>query len=158
MNLNFASFTGLRLVKLEDRKPKKEGLKLQSFANEAQFLVLNRASAQDLHSQSQLDGEQDVDWMLEQFRGNLVIDNCHQYEEDNWTCICINDLTLNVMGPCTRCNIISVNQATSEKVQEPLESLAKNQERRFKFGVLAGSSESMAGKSLTIGCHVQFNS
>ena len=57
----------------------------------------------------------------------------------------------NFLGPCTRCNIISINQVNSERVQEPLQYLAKNETRRFKFGVLAGSNISMEGLNVTIG-------
>ena len=144
--------TGLRLIQLSSRKSKKPKQNLQSLANEAQFLILNRNSAQDLRNESQ-----DLDWMLEQFRGNIVIDNCEAYAEETWKTIQIGnlDLSLEVIGPCTRCNIIGIDQSNSERVQEPLESLAKSQTRRFKFGILAGSKTSMKGKVLQIGDEVK---
>ena len=114
-------------------------------------MILNRNSAQDLQNESQ-----DLDWMLEQFRGNIVIDNCEAYAEETWKSIQIGkDLSLEVIGPCTRCNIIGIDQSNSERVQEPLESLAKSQTRRFKFGILAGSKTSMKGKVLQIGNEVR---
>ena len=143
--------TGLRLIQLSSRKSKKVKQNLQSLANEAQFLILNRNSAQDICNEWQ-----DLDWMLEQFRGNIVIDNCEPYEEENWASIQIGDnLSLEVIGPCTRCNIIGIDQTNSERVQEPLESLAKSQTRRFKFGILAGSKTSMKGKVLQIGDEIK---
>ena len=143
---------GSRLIQLSSRKSKKPKQNLQSLANEAQFLILNRNSAQDLRNESQ-----DLDWMLEQFRGNIVIDNCEAYAEETWKTIQIGnlDLSLEVIGPCTRCNIIGIDQSNSERVQEPLESLAKSQTRRFKFGILAGSKTSMKGKVLQIGDEVK---
>ena len=99
---------------------------------------------------------EDLDWLLEQFRGNIVIDNCEAYEEDTWKSIQIGkDLSLEVIGPCTRCNIIGIDQSNSERVQEPLESLAKSQTRRFKFGILAGSKVSMKGKVLKVGDEIK---
>lgn len=77
-----------------------------------------------------------------------MIDNCEAYAEETWKTIQIGnlDLSLEVIGTCTRCNIIGIDQSNSERVQEPLESLAKSQTRRFKFGILAGSKTSMKGK------------
>ncbi len=172
---NILGLTGLRLVQLEKRSSKKPESGLKSLANEAQFLVLNRASAANLVEKNKhnIDGCSaddidpdilNVDWMLEQFRGNLVIDAGNAFEEDNWNTITIghngtngnNGLDLDVIGPCTRCNIIGINQVNSERVQEPLDSLARMENRRFKFGVLAGSATSMTGKSIKIGETVTF--
>ena len=62
---------------------------------------------------------------------------------------------MEVIGLCTRCNIIGIDQSNSERVQEPLESLAKSQTRRFKFRILAGSKTWMKGKVLQIGNEVR---
>ena len=141
--------TGLRLIKLMDRKSS-----LQSLANEAQFLCLNRSSAGDLMKQIQnsLEPHHDLNWIIEQFRGNLVFDGFSAYSEELWKTIQIGrEVILQSNGPCTRCNVISINQENSEKVQQPLQYLAKNERHRFKFGLLAGSFESMEGLNLTIG-------
>ena len=111
------------MIHLIQRKSKVQN-NLQSLANEAQFLVLNRSSGKKLFEKSQnnLESDQNVDWMLQQFRGNIVIDGCNPYEENDWKLIKIvgQNLTLDVNGLCTRCNIIGVNQSNSERVQEPL--------------------------------------
>ena len=80
------NFTGLRLIQVTQRKSKKVQNNLQSLANEAQFLVLNRSSAQSLFEESQenLEQNQNIDWILEQFRGNLVLDGCDPYDENVW--------------------------------------------------------------------------
>lgn len=145
--------TGLRLVRLTHRSSKETTKKLQSFANEAQFLVLNRSSA--LKLQENMMQEENTDWLLEQFRGNIVLEGGNPFEEDAWKHLQIGDVILDVIGPCTRCNIIGVNQTSSEKVQEPLQTLAKMEGRRFKFGILAGSQVPMDEKSLAIGTSVQ---
>ena len=162
------NFTGLRLIQVTQRKSKKVQNNLQSLANEAQFLVLNRSSAQSLFEESQenLEQNQNTDWILEQFRGNLVLDGCDPYDENVWKQIQIpvttrttsaveSNLNLEVHGLCTRCNVIGVNQANSEKVLEPLQTLAKSESKRFKFGILTGSKISMDGLVLKIGSVVR---
>ena len=163
------NFTGLRLIQVTQRKSKKVQNNLQSLANEAQFLVLNRSSAQSLFKETQenLEQNQNIDWILEQFRGNLVLDGCDPYDENVWKQIQIpvktstgktaveSILNLEVHGLCTRCNVIGVNQANSERVQEPLQTLAKSESKRFKFGILAGSKISMEGLVLKIGSVVR---
>ena len=145
------------MIHLIQRKSKVQN-NLQSLANEAQFLVLNRSSGQKLFEKSQnnLESDQNVDWMLQQFRGNIVIDGCNPYEENDWKMMKIvgQNLTLDVKGLCTRCNVIGVNQSNSERVQEPLQTLAKSESNRFKFGILAGSAISMEGSVLEIGNEV----
>ena len=69
---------GSRLIQLSSRKSKKNKQNLQSLANEAQFLILTRNSAQDLQNESQ-----DLDSILEQFTENIVIDNCEAYAEES---------------------------------------------------------------------------
>ena len=149
------------MIQLIQRRSKVQN-NLQSLANEAQFLVLNRSSAQKLFEKSQnnLEPEQNVDWMLQQFRGNIVIDGCNPYEENDWKLIEIvsQNLTLDVIGLCTRCNVIGVNQSNSERVQEPLQTLAMSESKRFKFGILAGSAISMEGLVLEIGNEVRTSS
>ena len=146
------------MIQLTQRKSKVQN-NLQSLANEGQFLVLNRSSAKELFEQSQenLEPDQNLDWMLEQFRGNIVVDGCNPYEENDWKKLEIVglNLILDVNGLCTRCNVIGVNQANSERVQEPLQTLAKSESKRFKFGILAGSDTSMEGLILKIGNEVK---
>ena len=74
---------------------------LQSLANEAQFLILNKSSGQELYDKvsENLEVDQKVDWILEQFRGNLIVDGCQPGEESEWTQIQIgSDLTLEILG------------------------------------------------------------
>ena len=146
------------MIQLTQRKSKVQN-NLQSLANEGQFLVLNRSSAKELFEQSQenLEPDQNLDWMLEQFRGNIVVDGCNPYEENDWKKLEIvgQNLILDVNGLCTRCNVIGVNQANSERVQEPLQTLAKSESKRFKFGILASSDTSMEGLILKIGNEVK---
>ena len=88
------------MVQLHDRISSQ---KLQSLANEAPFLCLSKTSAKNLHDQIQdtLNPDQNVDWLLEQFRGNLVFDGFQPYSEENWKSIKIgNDVLLQSKGKC----------------------------------------------------------
>ena len=69
-------------------------------------------------SRENLEQDQNADWVLEQFRGNIIIDGCNSYEEYDWKRIEIpvtklvdqtvvkSNLMLEVNGLCTRCNVI----------------------------------------------------
>ena len=86
------------MIKLLDRKSSQ---KLQSLANEAPFLCLSKTSAKNLHDQIQstLNPDQNVEWLLEQFRGNLVFEGFQPYSEENWKSIKIgNDVLLQSKG------------------------------------------------------------
>ena len=151
----------LKLVKLVNRRQKKAHIgneihsKLKSFANEGQFLILNLNSAKELKENmpnnyndeakesKTKDSHSCYDWIIEQFRGNIVISGAKAFEEEKWKNVRIKDsdgswINFNVIGLCNRCNVISVDQMNGEVVQEPLKTLTKMEgRRRFKFGVLA---------------------
>ena len=154
----------IKLVKLVSRKQKTNHKNhddvnfrtLKSFANEGQFLILNLNSAKELEKHLPEEAYEDtfiennlieheqsrLDWIIEQFRGNIVISGVKAFEEENWRSIKIKGeqedwFALDVEGMCTRCNVISVNQTNGDIVQEPLKTLTKMEGRKFKFGVLA---------------------
>ena len=70
-------------------------------------------------------------WIIEQFRGNLVIRGVKAFEEEKWKHVRIKDISdgswinFKVNGLCNRCNVISVDQMNGEVVQEPLKTLTK---------------------------------
>ena len=154
----------IRLVKLVSRTHKSaknnhNGTNqntLKSFANEGQFLVLNLNSAKELERHLPETAYEDafvnnnlighhqsrIEWIIEQFRGNIVISGIKAFEEENMRSIRIDReqedcFTLDIDRMCTRCNVISVNQTNGDIVQEPLKTLTKMEGRNFKFGVLA---------------------
>ena len=154
----------IRLVKLVSRIHKTNqnnhngtnDIALKSFANEGQFLVLNLNSAKELEKHLPETAYEDafvdnnlighhqsrIEWIIEQFRGNIVMSGIKAFEEENVRSIRIKSeqedcFTLDVERMCTRCNVISVNQTNGDIVQEPLKTLTKMEGRNFKFGVLA---------------------
>ena len=137
----------LRLVKVHSRDSKMS----KSSANDSPFLVLNLASIRMLGQtiQDKEEGWTD-EWLIEQFRGNLVIAGPKTFDEDDWKNLTFlsddGSFTLKMDGPCRRCTMISIDQTSGESVQEPFRTLSK-WNRNFNFGVLASISNCNGGGS-----------
>ena len=151
-----SNLTLVQLTKREQRKSVKnykQTQDLKSFANEAQFLILNLNSVRELDKmlnvrESNGDNMNSVaskiDWITEQFRGNIVISgNLASFEEEHWRCIRVRNehsgcaVRFNIQSQCKRCSVLSVDQKNGELTQEPLKTLSKMEGRKFSFGVLA---------------------
>lgn len=98
-----------------------------SFANESQFLLTSHTSMAELNSK-QPPGVPATP--IDRFRGNLVVEGGRAFQEDSWGVIMIGRQAFQVLGPCQRCQMVCVDQATSERTAEPLVTLAKT--RRFQ--------------------------
>lgn len=61
---------------------------------------------------------------MNRFRPNLVIDGCPAFAEDSWNRIRIGGVTFQMVTPCARCAITTVDQATGVQGTEPLATLA----------------------------------
>ncbi|XP_059179865.1 molybdenum cofactor sulfurase [Centropristis striata] len=113
-----------------------------SLVNEAQYLMINRASVeliQKLMSSRQDDSEGDqlldTQNVISRFRANLVIAGVEPFEEDNWPHLIIGNTRFVVAGQCGRCQMIGVDQETGTKTKEPLMSLSAHRNGKFTFGV-----------------------
>ena len=64
----------------------------------------------------------------------------HPYIEDTWRSMRINDQDFEILGPCRRCQMVCVDQATAERDEEPFVTLAKTRRSGGKvwFGVHCG--------------------
>ena len=151
-----SNLTLVQLTKREQRKSVKsykQTQDLRSFANEAQFLILNLNSVRELDKMLSL-GESNedngnsvaskIEWITEQFRGNIVMSgNLASFEEEHWRCIRVRNehsgcvARFNIQNLCKRCSVLSVDQKNGELTQEPLKTLSKMEGRKFSFGVLA---------------------
>ncbi len=67
---------------------------------------------------------------MERFRPNIVVADCEPYAEDSWKTIRIGGILFDLVKPCSRCVIPSVNLYSAEKEQAVLEGLAKTQKAR----------------------------
>ncbi len=61
---------------------------------------------------------------MDRFRPNLVVKGCEPHAEDSWKTIDINGLQFNVVKPCSRCTVPTVDQQTGKRGSEPTNTLA----------------------------------
>ncbi|XP_033956830.1 molybdenum cofactor sulfurase isoform X2 [Pseudochaenichthys georgianus] len=113
-----------------------------SLVNEAQYLMINRASVELIQKvmssrQDDSEGDQllDTQNVISRFRANLVIAGGEPFEEDNWTHLIIGNTRFVVAGQCGRCQMIGVDQETGGRTKEPLMSLSAYRNGKVTFGV-----------------------
>ncbi|XP_076025441.1 molybdenum cofactor sulfurase [Genypterus blacodes] len=133
-----------------------------SLVNEAQYLMINRASVdliqklmscrQEYPEDDQLLDTQNV---ISRFRANLVVAGGEPFEEDNWSHLIIGSTRFVVSGQCGRCQMVGVDQDTGTKTKEPLLSLSACRSGKVTFGVYL--SHHLPGGSST-GCTISAGS
>ena len=141
-----SSFLGesLRLVKMADAfvrltsdqytdQPAPVG-----FADGYPLLLATDSSLADLNAR--LEGRDKSPLPMRRFRPNVVIGGNGAWDEDNWTRITIGGIPFDVVKPCARCVITTVDPATGviPDHEEPLATLATF--RRGRNGVLFGQN------------------
>jgi len=65
---------------------------------------------------------------LLRFRPNLVIRGGDPWEEDSWRVIEIGSARIDLVKPCARCSVTTVDQGTGTRGKEPLRTLARIRE------------------------------
>ncbi|OXB66330.1 hypothetical protein ASZ78_003721 [Callipepla squamata] len=112
-----------------------------SLVNEAQYLLINAASILQLkeHVAPRLKEPLEIEELIRRFRANIVISAPESFEEEEWAEISIGalrfqvqtylpvtllELKFQVMGPCTRCQVICIDQQSGERNKEFLQSLS----------------------------------
>jgi len=102
------------------------------FADGFPFLLLSEASLGALN-------ERLVEALpINRFRPNIVVSATEPFAEDQWKKIAINGISFDVVKPCARCVITTVNQDTGIAGAEPLKTLANF--RRVDGKVLFGQN------------------
>lgn len=98
---------------------------ITSFADGFPLLLISEASLNDLNQRL----EQAVP--MRRFRPNLVVTGCEPYAEDQWKQIRIGDILFEVVKPCSRCIITTVDPKTGVRSsnREPLRTLATYRRR-----------------------------
>lgn len=89
-----------------------------SFADGYPFLLAAEASLDDLN------GRLPDALPMNRFRPNLVVAGSRPFEEDGWRVIRVGEIVFDVVKPCARCVITTVDQATGRTGKEPLRTLA----------------------------------
>jgi uncharacterized protein YcbX len=103
-----------------------------SFADGYPLLFISEASLEDLNTCLTARGKDTLP--MNRFRPNVVVAGCEPYAEDTWQQITIGDIAFDVVKPCARCVITTVDQSigVSPDIKEPLATLATY--RRGKNG------------------------
>ena len=123
--LSIATGTECRLVTLSDKYKRYVNKKYAhnnetvGFADGFPFLILGKSSLDLLNSK--LTEEVPVN----RFRPNFVFTGGNAHDEDNWLTIKIGSIIFDVVKPCARCVIPSIDQNTGIKNKEPLSTLSK---------------------------------
>ncbi len=93
-----------------------------SFADGYPVLVTNTASLTALNALITSDGGAVIP--MTRFRPNIVIESDAPWGEDNWKSLRIGDVVLDLVKPCARCIITTLDQTTGDKQgREPLRAL-----------------------------------
>jgi uncharacterized protein YcbX len=89
-----------------------------SFADGMPYVMIGQASLDELNQRLE------VPISMDRFRPNLVFSGGEAYAEDQFKQLQIGEVEFQVVKPCARCVMITVNQQTGEKGKEPLATLA----------------------------------
>jgi uncharacterized protein YcbX len=104
-----------------------------AFSDGYPLLVLTGASLRDLN------GRLPAPLGVERFRPNLLIEGAEPYAEDGWRRIRVGPVELEIVKPCDRCGITTVDQELGARDgREPLRTL--NRYRRREGAVLFGQN------------------
>lgn len=141
----------LRLIKQSNNDNKeKANIKSElSFSSQAQFLLINKASVLWLSDKIR-NKEVQKDTLIHRFRGNIIISGCEAFEETQWKHIYIGKNSFVIIGPCTRCQMICIDQTTGVKTVEPLRTLTEQFHGKMKFGIYL-SKENKENGIITVG-------
>ncbi|KAG5317402.1 MOCO1 sulfurase, partial [Pseudoatta argentina] len=144
----------LRLVRQSHGKQKKGLDKTElSFSSQAQYLAINEASVSWLIDKISHDLDFIKDTAVHRFRGNIIVRGSEAFDEMKWEHIRIGNNNFKINGPCTRCQMICIDQTTGKKTIEPLRTLAEKFHGKLRFGIYLTRLENTQGV-LKIGDHI----
>ena len=93
------------------------------FSDGFPFLLISEASIRAMES------ELDFDLQMKRFRPNIVVSGCEAFAEDAWKQISINNVVFDVVKPCSRCVIPTLNPETAERQPEVMRVLVKHRKQ-----------------------------
>ena len=88
------------------------------FADGFPLLVISDASLCDLNSKLEYPVE------MNRFRPNLTVSGAAPFAEDTWKKLQLDSLSLELVKPCSRCQITTIDQESADAGKEPLRTLA----------------------------------
>ena len=101
-------------------------------------LLISEASLEALNDEIRVGNPEAGPVTMNRFRPNLVVSGCDAFAEDDWVRIRVGEVELEVVKPCDRCRVTTVDPQTAERGQEPLVTLARM--RRSEQGLLFGQN------------------
>ena len=147
---------GLRLIKHSERISKRRSE--ITLSNQAQLLMVPESSVQWVTDQVEdykhLDMKipENFQNIVDRFRGNLIIEQDEAFAENEWKNIRIGNVKFIVEGPCTRCQMICIDQHTGEKTTEPLRTIARLFNGKIRFGIYLSLEEIDGNFSKVLTC------
>ena len=146
VNLCFMDENTHRQVDLAYSKPGDRA----SFADGFPFLIISEASVNFLSDKlsHQLS--------IERFRPNIVVSGCDPFAEDQWTQVEINGIAFDIVKPCSRCVIPTLDLNTSEKQPEVMQAMLKYR-KQGKHVMMGQNAIHSAHGLLNIGDEIQVN-
>ncbi len=102
-------------------------LETVGFADAFPILLISQASLDDLNSRLE------TPVPMNRFRPNLVVSGCDPFAEDGWKRIRIGEVELDVVKPCDRCVMPSIDQATAGRDKNINRVLASYRRRNGKI-------------------------
>jgi uncharacterized protein YcbX len=119
-----------------------------SFADAYPFLIIGKESLKDLNNKMK------KELPMSRFRTNFVFGGGEPFDEDQWQKIRIGKIDFDVVKPCARCVITTVNNNTGKKEKEPLATLAKF--RKVNGKVLFGQNMVTDGRGkIEVGSQIE---
>jgi len=103
-----------------------------SFADGYPFLILSEASVRFLADRL------GRELAIERFRPNIVVSGCDAFAEDKWKKIAINGIEFDIVKPCARCVIPTLDLETSEKQADVMQMMLKH--RKHGKAVMMGQN------------------
>ena len=119
-----------------------------SYVDGFPFLLTTEASLQDLNEKL------DTKVSMTRFRPNLVVSGAQAFEEDKWKRIRVGEVEFDVVKPCSRCIMTTIDEQSLKYGKEPLKTLSSY--RRNEYGVCFGQNLVHRGQgSIELGDEVE---
>jgi uncharacterized protein YcbX len=104
--------------------------RIVGFADAFPLLIIGTGSLEELNNRLAKRGEQPLP--MQRFRPNIVVAGTRAHDEDGWEQIRIGEVDIDVVKPCGRCAITTIDVATGEAGVEPLRTLNSYRKRGSK--------------------------
>ncbi|KAJ2807061.1 hypothetical protein H4R21_000625, partial [Coemansia helicoidea] len=128
-----------------------------AFSNEAQLLLVTQESARQVErwaAEAAGPGADCAQIGPMQYRPNIIVRSARggsreiaAFDELRWSSVAVGGAMFDVSGPCRRCQMISVDQDSAQRLKEPYSTLARRMrvDGKVVFGVYLNASGAGAG-------------